>query len=93
MDDFDFASADNVQAESSQNASRGSGLRLVIPSLKTIQALKGKKKTKNAVVLDSPVQKVPRPLKLKPLREVLTKLIAQIKKYVFVFFSMSSGFG
>lgn len=82
MDDFDFASADNVQAESSQNATRGSGLRLVIPSLKSIQALKGKKKGKNAVFQSEPVQKVPRPLKLKPLKEVLTKLIAQIKKYV-----------
>ncbi|THH19529.1 hypothetical protein EUX98_g8760 [Antrodiella citrinella] len=80
MDDFEFPSADNVQAESSHNASRGSGLRLVIPSLKTLQALKNKKKGKHAVFLDTPVQKIPRPLKLKPLKEVLTKLLAQVKK-------------
>ncbi|TCD69573.1 hypothetical protein EIP91_006995 [Steccherinum ochraceum] len=81
MDRLEFPSADNVQAESSQGPSRGTGLRLVIPSLKTIQALKGKQKGKNGSAIDTtPVQKTPRPAKLKPLKEVLTKLIAQIKK-------------
>lgn len=81
MDRFEFPSADNVQAESSQGSSRGTGLRLVIPSLKTIQALKGKQKGNNGSAVDTtPVQKIPRPAKLKPLKEVLTKLIAQIKK-------------
>lgn len=72
-------------AQSSQNAGGGSGLKLILPSLKSVQALKGKKKHKNltlAPVQDEAVKKLPRPVKLKPLKEVLTKLIAQIRKYV-----------
>ncbi|CCL98021.1 uncharacterized protein FIBRA_00014 [Fibroporia radiculosa] len=63
------------------STSSGTGLRLVLPPLKTVQALKGKKKQKGQHLWqDEAVKKPPRPVKLKPLREVLTKLIVQIKK-------------
>ncbi|TFY52621.1 hypothetical protein EVJ58_g9910 [Rhodofomes roseus] len=59
----------------------GSGLKLVIPSLKTVQALKGQKRKKViGFVQDEPKPKIPRPIKLKPLKEVLARLIVQIKK-------------
>ncbi|KAH8105106.1 hypothetical protein BXZ70DRAFT_1061731 [Cristinia sonorae] len=77
---MDDVHSNDVQAESSQDGARGTGLKLVIPSLRSIQTLKGKKKGKNAGFHDVPVQKAPRPLKLKPLKEVLSKLISQIKK-------------
>ncbi|KZT01114.1 uncharacterized protein LAESUDRAFT_707961 [Laetiporus sulphureus 93-53] len=75
---------DSPSSSHSHNASGsgGSGLRLVLPSLKTVQALKNKKSRKSLTSPydDGKVQKIPRPPKLKPLKEVLTKLIAQIKK-------------
>lgn len=43
----------------------------------------------NVNVVDASIRgekKIARPVKLKPLKEVLTKLIAQIKKYVTFFF-------
>ena len=47
----------------------------------------------NVNVVDASIQgerKIPRPVKLKPLKEVLTKLIAQIKKHaIFHFFIQS----
>ncbi|KAH9917523.1 uncharacterized protein B0H18DRAFT_958357 [Fomitopsis serialis] len=59
----------------------GSGLKLVLPSLKSVQALKGQKRKKSiGFVQDEPKPKNPRPIKLKPLKEVLSKLIVQIKK-------------
>ena len=59
----------------------GSGLKLVLPSLKSVQALKGVKRKKSiGFQQDEPKPKIPRPVKLKPLKEVLTKLITQIKK-------------
>ena len=59
----------------------GSGLKLVLPSLKSVQALKGLKRKKSlSFHQDEPKPKIPRPVKLKPLKEVLTKLITQIKK-------------
>lgn len=59
----------------------GSGLKLILPSLKSVQALKGLKRKKSlSVYLEEPKPKIPRPVKLKPLKEVLTKLITQIKK-------------
>ncbi|OCH85872.1 hypothetical protein OBBRIDRAFT_784195 [Obba rivulosa] len=82
MDDIDLTSNDH-HGESSQRASRGSGsgLRLVIPPLKTVQALKGKKsRNLTPVFQEEPAKKIPRPVKLKPLKEVLSKLIVQIKK-------------
>lgn len=90
MDDFDSCTADEDGASTSQsvveNRSNGhvrSGITLVLPSLKAIKAGKvGKKsKLKNLVFSqDAEVKKAPRPMKLKPLKEVLTKLIIQLKK-------------
>lgn len=71
MSDFD-ASVNRVAPSSS-------GLTLVLPSLKALKQLNAKKK--NSPLLEStPVKKVPRPVKLKPLKEVLTSLISKIKK-------------
>ncbi|KAJ8077212.1 hypothetical protein PM082_001640 [Marasmius tenuissimus] len=63
----------------------GSGITLVLPSLKSIKAANASKKSKgkaSASGYNTPVKekRAPRPLKLKPLKEVITKLIAQIKK-------------
>ena len=74
--------AHDSHAESSQTPHRPSkGLTLVLPSLSALKAQKAKKKIK--LTYDEPVKKQPRPVKLKPLKEVLTKLITQIKKSVF----------
>lgn len=81
MEDIDFASNDVLQAQGSQNGGSRTGLRLVLPPLSAVKALKGKKKgAKGVAFQESVAPKIPRPVKLKPLREVLTKLIAQIKK-------------
>ncbi|KAF5370799.1 hypothetical protein D9758_001878 [Tetrapyrgos nigripes] len=62
----------------------GSGLTLVLPSLKSLKANKATKKTKSKSSAYSEhsflEKKIPRPVKLKPLKEVLSKLLAQIKK-------------
>lgn len=76
--------------------SLGSGLTLVIPSLKSLKASQNSaKKTKSPQVSiptlhstivdidnDTQEKKALRPAKLKPLKEVLAKLISQIKKLV-----------
>ena len=56
-----------------------SGLTLVLPSLKALKELNAKKRN-NSLIEPTPVKKVPRPIKLKPLKEVLTSLIVKIKK-------------
>ncbi|KAG6819036.1 hypothetical protein H0H93_016066 [Arthromyces matolae] len=56
--------------------SKPSGLTLVLPALKGGKPIKLGKKT-NAFEEE---KKAPRPVKLKPLKEVLSKLIVQIKK-------------
>lgn len=90
MDDFDSSAASEDIASTSQstvgNNSNGyvrSGITLVLPSLKAIKAGKvGKKsKLKNlAFSQDAETKKAPRPMRLKPLKEVLAKLIVQLKK-------------
>ncbi|KAG2346263.1 hypothetical protein BDR05DRAFT_73350 [Suillus weaverae] len=90
MDDFDSFAADEDGASTSQstietrqNGHVPSGITLVLPSLKAIKAAKmGKKsKLKNlSSMQDAEVKKAPRPMKLKPLKEVLAKLIGQLKK-------------
>lgn len=86
MSDIDFASNNALQPGSSQNGSRRTGLTLVLPPLRVVKALNNKKKaSKNVGFRDVPSQKAPRPIKLKPLKEVLIKLITQIKKYVLSF--------
>ncbi|TBU42040.1 hypothetical protein BD309DRAFT_963932 [Dichomitus squalens] len=78
MSSTSFATHDD-HAESSQHASKSStGLTFVLPPLSALKAQKSKKKIK--LTYEEPVKKQPRPIKLKPLREVLSKLIVQIKK-------------
>ncbi|KAF6747519.1 hypothetical protein DFP72DRAFT_755463, partial [Ephemerocybe angulata] len=71
--------------------SGSSGLKLVLPSLKSVLAAKSSKKSKprsTSFSYPPPVEDVieivdkkpPRPTKLKPLKEVLSKLIVQIKR-------------
>ncbi|KIK96978.1 hypothetical protein PAXRUDRAFT_825417 [Paxillus rubicundulus Ve08.2h10] len=91
MDDFDAgdnqASTSQIRSENRQINGHGhSGITLVLPSLKAIKAANvGKKsKLKNSgfqhETASEPKPKIPRPIKLKPLKEVLTKLVTQIKK-------------
>lgn len=81
MDDIVFTANDALQPSSSQNGSVRTGLTLVLPPLSALKASKGKKKGHRGVGFrDVSLQKIPRPVKLKPLKEVLTKLISQIKK-------------
>lgn len=56
-----------------------SGLTLVLPSLKALKELNAKKKS-SPLLEPTPVKKNARPVKLKPLKEVLTSLITKIKK-------------
>ncbi|KAG6824668.1 hypothetical protein H0H92_006173 [Tricholoma furcatifolium] len=59
--------------------SKPSGLTLVLPALKNGKPIKlGKKSGPNG--FQDEEKKIPRPVKLKPLKEVLSKLILQIKK-------------
>lgn len=73
-----------------------SGLTLVIPSLKSLKASQNANKPKqpsgsyprSASIfqdVDNQEKKIQRPVKLKPLKEVLFKLIAQLKKLVKIF--------
>lgn len=73
------AHGDHADTPSQPNRS-SSGLTLVLPPLSALKAQKSKKKLK--LTYEEPVKKTPRPLKLKPLKEVLSKLISQIKKCV-----------
>ncbi|KAG6899409.1 hypothetical protein C0993_010472 [Termitomyces sp. T159_Od127] len=59
--------------------SKSSGLTLVLPALKGGKPIKVGKKS-GSYVLQDEEKKAPRPVKLKPLKEVLAKLIVQIKK-------------
>ena len=77
MDDLDVA------GENPPSTSNGhSGITLVLPSLRALKAANAGKKSKPKQVTAELDQrpKIPRPIKLKPLKEVLTKLITQIKK-------------
>ncbi|KAI0338767.1 hypothetical protein BDW22DRAFT_1362481 [Trametopsis cervina] len=81
MQNIHFTSNDAIQPESSQNASVKTGLRLVLPPLSAVKGLKGKKKVTRRIASQDPEgPKISRPVKLKPLKEVLSKLISQIKK-------------
>ncbi|KXN92485.1 Bromodomain-containing protein 7 [Leucoagaricus sp. SymC.cos] len=83
-----LSSSSHSQETSPKSSSTRSGLTLVLPSLKNLQAAKVTKKSKRsssfpnspAFDVEVPEKKAPRPVKLKPLKEVLTKLIQQIKK-------------
>ncbi|KAF7760715.1 hypothetical protein Agabi119p4_10124 [Agaricus bisporus var. burnettii] len=81
-------SSSHSPLSSSRPTTTRSGLTLVLPSLKNLKAAKADKKTTQAAhIPQSPAidvegqeKKAPRPVKLKPLKEVLVKLIQQIKK-------------
>ena len=69
------------------NRPSGSGLTLVIPSLKSLKASRDSSTPSSSQGpifqdVDNQERRPPRPVKLKPLKEVLTKLISQIKKCV-----------
>lgn len=69
----------DVDALANRAGPSSSGLTLVLPSLKALKELNAKKK--NSPLLETtPVKKAPRPVKLKPLKEVLMSLISKIKK-------------
>ncbi|KAI0824381.1 hypothetical protein BC628DRAFT_1379256 [Trametes gibbosa] len=78
MSPSSFAAHDNHAESSSHVHKTSSGLTFVLPPLSAIKAQKSKKKIK--LTYEEPVKKTPRPIKLKPLKEVLSRLIAQIKK-------------
>ncbi|KAF5389382.1 hypothetical protein D9757_004243 [Collybiopsis confluens] len=80
MDEDELVSVDDEsRPDSPQEPAKrlGSGLTLVLPSLKSLQQ---SKKSKSKTFLDAKSKRPPRPAKLKPLKEVLMKLIANIKK-------------
>ncbi|KAI9449584.1 hypothetical protein BJY52DRAFT_1359855 [Lactarius psammicola] len=69
----------DIDASVNRIGPSSSGLTLVLPSLKALKELNAKKR--NSPILETtPVKKVSRPIKLKPLKEVLTSLISKIKK-------------
>ena len=78
MSSTSYSPPDDYPETSQHAASTSSGLKLVLPSLSALKAQKTKKKIK--LTYEEPAKKQPRPVKLKPLKEVLTKLIVQIKK-------------
>lgn len=82
VDDIDIDSRPDSPQEPSKRL--GSGLTLVLPSLKSIQQAKAGKKSKSKAFhfgdASPKPKRPPRPAKLKPLKEVLAKLIANIKK-------------
>jgi bromodomain-containing protein 7/9 len=75
------------QSHAEQSASRPTGLKLVLPPLKAGKLAKGIKRSSTgdgpSFVLEAEAKKAPRLVKLKPLKEVLTRLISQIKKSAF----------
>ncbi|KAF8129883.1 hypothetical protein EV363DRAFT_1584466 [Boletus edulis] len=81
MDDLDVA-GENSPSTSTGQQNGHSGITLVLPSLRALKAANAGKKSKPKQASAELEQRlrIPRPIKLKPLKEVLTKLITQIKK-------------
>ena len=77
MDDLDVAGENSPSTPTSQPNGH-SGITLVLPSLRALKAANAGKKSKSKQPSAEP--KLPRAIKLKPLKEVLTKLITQVKK-------------
>ena len=68
-----------------------SGITLVLPSLTALKQQNVAKSKRKSGARHTPLdelKKPPRPIKLKPLKEVLAKLLAQIKKWLYSFFSL-----
>jgi bromodomain-containing protein 7/9 len=71
----------DVDSSTNRVGPSSSGLTLVLPSLKALKELNAKKKNSPLLAGElTPVKKASRPIKLKPLKEVLTSLIYKIKK-------------
>jgi bromodomain-containing protein 7 len=75
---------------SEPSSSKPSGLKLILPPLRGGKPVKGGKKSNQRFESQLSIgggqddeKKIPRSAKLKPLKEVLTKLIVQIQKYGF----------
>ena len=69
----------DVDSLANRVGSSSSGLTLVLPSLKALKELNAKKRN-SSVLEPTTVKRASRPIKLKPLKEVLTSLITKIKK-------------
>lgn len=88
-----FSSSNHEPGTSQSHAehftSRPTGLKLVLPPLKAGKPVKGAKRSSTgngpSFVQEPEIKKPPRPVKLKPLKEVLSRLIVQIKRYAFDF--------
>jgi bromodomain-containing protein 7/9 len=88
-----FSSANHEPGTSQSHAEkptpRPTGLKLILPPLKAGKPIKGSKRAgtgNGASFTQEPeAKKAPRPVKLKPLKEVLTRLISQIKKCALAF--------
>ncbi len=75
----------DVDSSANRLGTSSSGLTLVLPSLKALKELNAKKKSSPLLgESTTPVKKNARPVKLKPLKEVLTSLITKIKKWAFL---------
>ena len=72
------------QSHAERSISKPTGLKLVLPPLRAGKPIKGIKRSNAGVgpsfVQEPEIKKPSRPVKLKPLKEVLTRLINQIKK-------------
>ena len=72
------------QSHEERPISKPTGLKLVLPPLKAGKRVKGIRRSNVAgpsfIVQETEIRKPIRPVKLKPLKEVLTRLINQIKK-------------
>lgn len=83
------------QSHAEQSNSRPTGLKLVLPPLKAGKPIKVSKRTSAAnragFMQELEAKKAQKPVKLKPLKEVLTRLITQIKKYAFTLHSLLRG--
>ncbi|KAH0826515.1 hypothetical protein J3R83DRAFT_5243 [Lanmaoa asiatica] len=80
MDDLDVAD-ENPPSTSTSQQNGHSGTTLVLPSLHALKAANAvnKSKTKQASTELEQRREILGPIKLKPLKEVLTKLITQIE--------------
>lgn len=84
----DAESSSSVNRPGTTTTTTSSGLTLVLPSLKALKELNAKKKSSSPSPIlgaepstpTTSAKKNARPIKLKPLKEVLTSLITKIKK-------------
>ncbi|EIN06520.1 hypothetical protein PUNSTDRAFT_46008 [Punctularia strigosozonata HHB-11173 SS5] len=83
MDNSSFYANDQLSYSpdpSQSNQASSSKLKLILPPLKGGKLGKGGKKARKGSLVQDVTPKAPRAVKLKPLKEVLTRIITQIKK-------------